>query len=239
MKHCLLAVTAALIVILVLVTSGTAQNAEPRVINPNSVAFGATYSEWSARWWQWALSIPVTNHPLFDNGDCSVGQTGPVWFLGGKFCATDATNCGTNNVVRSCQVPAGKALYVAVLNAENSALEWNDPKAQIAALRAASAATMDSAANFSFQVDGAAIPHLQNRFRIQSTTFGFTIPDDNLFTAIGEGTFAGGSYFPAADDAVYVMLAPPPPGHHTIQFHSSLPALDFVLDITYHLNVVK
>jgi hypothetical protein len=216
-----------------------AQSSGAKVITPDSVAYGRTYSELSAEWWQWALSVPVASHPLFDNADCSVGQSGPVWFLGGKFCATDATNCGTNNVVRSCTVPAGKALYVAVLNAENSALELNNPKAQIADLRAGNASAMDGAANFYFQIDGAAIPHLKDKFRVQSTAFGFTIPDDNLFTAIGEGNFAGGAYYPAADDAVYVMLAPLPAGPHKIHFHAALPLYNFTLDVTYNLTVTK
>jgi len=57
----------------------------PKVIDRDSVAYGRTYGDWMAAWDQWALSIPVANHPLFDNGDCSVGQSGPVWFLGGNF----------------------------------------------------------------------------------------------------------------------------------------------------------
>jgi hypothetical protein len=219
------------------VPSVMAQSAGPKVIPPNSVTFGRTYSEWSAGWWQWALSIPSANHPLFDKGDCSVGQSGPVWFLGGKFCANNDPNCGTNNVVRSCNVPAGKALYIAVLNAENSALELKDPKAQIADIRAGNAAAMDGASNFSFEIDGAAIPHLKDRFRVQSTATVFTIPDDNLFTAIGEGNFTGGAYFPVMDDGVYVMLSPLPAGPHQIHFHAGFPAFAFTLDITYNIDV--
>ena len=221
------------------VPSAMAQSAGPKVIAPNSVTFGRTYSEWSAAWQQWALSIPVANHPLFDNGDCSVGQSGPVWFLGGKFCANNTPNCGTNNVVRSCSVPTGKALYIPVLNAEWSVLELNDPKVQIADLRSFAASNMDAAANLSFEIDGAAIPHLQDRFRVQSTAFVFTIPDDNLFTAVGEGFFTGGSYFPGVDDGVYVMLSPLPAGPHQIHFHGSFPLYNFTLDVTYHLMVAK
>jgi hypothetical protein len=221
------------------VPSVNAQGIWPKVIPPDWVAYGRTYSEWSVAWEQWADSIPVANHPLFDNGDCSVGQSGPVWFLGGKFCASGATNCGTSNVVRSCNVPAGKALYVAVLNAENSALELNDPKVQIQDLRSMNAAAMDGAANLSLAIDGVPIPHLQDRFRVQSTVFGFTIPDDNLFTAIGEGNFAGGAYFPAADDGVYAMIAPLPAGPHKIHFHGAFPVYNFTLDITYKVLVAK
>ena len=52
----------------------------PRVYPPGSRPFGLSYGEWSARWWQWAYSMPVTGHPLFDEtgADCAAGQSGPV-----------------------------------------------------------------------------------------------------------------------------------------------------------------
>ncbi len=209
------------------------------VIPPQSVAYGRTYSEWSAAWQQWAMSVPVVHHPLFDNGDCSVGQSGPVWFLGGKFCAIGNTNCGTSNVVRNCAVPAGTALHVAVVNGEWSVLEMNDPKAQIADLRSYAAAYIDGATNVSLELDGAKIPHLKSTFRVQSTVFSFTIPDDNLLNAVGEGPYPGGAYFPGLDDGVYVMLAPLRSGPHKIHLHAYVPAYTFTLDITYNLTVGK
>src|SRR5688572_21522526 len=35
-----------------------------------------TFEEWSARWWQWALSIPVDKNPTLDQtgANCDVGQ---------------------------------------------------------------------------------------------------------------------------------------------------------------------
>ena len=209
------------------------------VVNPSSVAYGRTYSEWSAAWQQWALSIPVAHHPLFDNDDCSVGQSGPVWFLGGKFCAIDNHNCGTSNVVRSCTVPAGTALHVAVVNAEWSVLEMNDPKVQIADLRSLAAGWIDASTNVWLTLDGVKVPHLKSNFRVQSPAFPFTIPDDNLFNAVGEGPYTGGAYFPGVDDGVYVMLSPLRPGPHQVHFHTYVPSYNFTLDITYNLTVTK
>src|SRR3989442_8315950 len=66
-----------------------AQNPNPGVIPPNAKAFGMTYGEWSAKWWQWAFSLPVDQNPFFDEGGtCSNGangqpEPGPVWFLTG------------------------------------------------------------------------------------------------------------------------------------------------------------
>src|SRR5262250_1729493 len=36
------------------------------VAPPNAHAFGKTYAEWSAGWWEWALSLPASGHLLFD-----------------------------------------------------------------------------------------------------------------------------------------------------------------------------
>ena len=60
----------------------------PQVLPPQSCAFGKSYAEWSVKQSQWALKLPATHHPLFDNAPVSTGQSGPVWFLGGRFCAT-------------------------------------------------------------------------------------------------------------------------------------------------------
>lgn len=206
------------------------------IIPRDSVAYGRTYSEWSAAWEQWADSIATKSHPLFDNGDCSTAQSGPVWFLGGKFCANNDPTCGTSNVVRTCKMSYGKALYVAVLNSEDSTLE-DSANPQIADLRAFTAAQMDGAANLEMDVDGEAVQDIRNNFRVQSPAFGFTLPADNFFTAVGEGPFNAGTYFPGVDDGYYVMLAPLPVGHHEIHFHGANPQWNFVLDITYHVYV--
>src|ERR1043166_7033158 len=55
----------------------------PAVAPPPSHFHGLTYSDWSAKWFQWAYSLPFTQHPLFDTADSSAGQTGDVWFIDG------------------------------------------------------------------------------------------------------------------------------------------------------------
>ena len=216
-----------------------------KIFDRDSVVYGSTYSDWNAAWWQWADSIPTAKHPLFDNGDCSVGQSGPVWFLGRKFVAVGGT--GTyDNVARDCNVPAGKALYVAIYNAEDSLLEESTPGSQtpgpspltqIGELRAVTAYEMDGVTDLAMQVDGKDIPHIKERFRVQSPAFGFTFPADNFFTAVGEGPFQAGTYFPAADDGYYVMVSPLPIGHHTVHFHGAAGPGQGVLDVTYHIYV--
>src|SRR5438067_362973 len=80
------------------------------VVPPDQTVAGETYGEWSAEWWQWAFSLPVDQHPLFDTADCSEGQSGPVWFLGGTFVATDlGSGVFLGQADRTCTIPANKA----------------------------------------------------------------------------------------------------------------------------------
>ncbi len=248
MKHLYLIVIVAVVLGMALavltVPSVMARDGDgPKVIDRDSVAYGRTYSEWSAAWEQWSYSIPVAEHPLFDNGDCSVAQSGPVWFLGGKFCANGAS-CSYTGVVRTCNLPSGKALYFPIFNGEDSALEesvaenpGNETYQQIATMRSYEDVGM-SPSKVSLRVDGAPIPHLQDGFRVQSTAFGFTLPTDNLLKAVyGNPNFVAGTYFPAVDDGWYVMLSPLNAGSHVLHFRGVNGT--FTLDVTYNLNVAK
>ena len=83
-------------------------------LGPSSVATAeelnfqtyGTYADFSARWWQWAFSLPAENHPI-SGGDCEQGQVDDVWFLAGTF---------SSPAVRDCTVPAGKRLFFPVIN---------------------------------------------------------------------------------------------------------------------------
>src|SRR5690242_17902424 len=101
------------------VTCGVSKASAQSVIPVTHVYAGRTYSDWSAAWWQWALSIPVHDpanpsqilNPLFDDtgAECGVQQSGPVFFLGGKFCQSNpppgSPPCSFT-VTRNCSVPA-------------------------------------------------------------------------------------------------------------------------------------
>jgi hypothetical protein len=71
-----------------------------QVFSTDSKPYGLTYGEWTAKWWQWAYSIPKNvNHSYDDSGRCcSEGQSGPVWFL---------TSSYIHKVDRYCNIPAG------------------------------------------------------------------------------------------------------------------------------------
>lgn len=67
-----------------------------------ALLLGKSYGNWSAAWWQWQ----ETNYPDLNFGtgivDCTIGQKGPVWFLGGTAGTTES---------RECNVKANKRLF--------------------------------------------------------------------------------------------------------------------------------
>lgn len=202
----------------------------PRVVPPDHRAFGKTYGQWSAEWWKWAFSLPVPNHPLFDatGAQCAQGQSGPVWFLGGSFT--------TGSAVRTeCEVPAGKAIFFPILNAECSNVE-GDGTTQ-AELLACAKELVDPATNLAVEIDGHSIENL-DAFRVQSPAFHFTLPENNFLGApAGSCIPSGGSCVDnlAVSDGFYLLLRPLSVGAHTIHFHASVPG--FTLDIVYELTV--
>jgi hypothetical protein len=44
----------------------SATNKNPKVLPPNSHAFGATYAAWNSRWWQWAASTPTPENSVVE-----------------------------------------------------------------------------------------------------------------------------------------------------------------------------
>src|SRR5215218_10121357 len=91
----------------------TSNTSNPAIFPPDSQPYGLTDGEWTAKWWQWAYSIPTENNPMLDETgeDCAQAQnqTGPFWFLAGT---------GAGSVERTCTIPAGKAILLPIINVE-------------------------------------------------------------------------------------------------------------------------
>jgi hypothetical protein len=207
--------------------------ARGKVIPRDANTYGNSSGEWSARWWQWALSIPAATNPVLDDtgAHCAEGQSGPVWFLasafGGRFTAE-----------RTCTVPPGKALFFPINQATFGAavLDCEPTKpgvpCDITVLRAAAAAAMDPV-TLAASIDGVPVRHLRDS-RVQSPVFSVTLPEGNVVDV------PSGTYAPMVSDGYWLMLAPLSAGRHTIHFQSSIPSGPFAgnnTEITYHLTV--
>jgi hypothetical protein len=205
-----------------------AAGANPGVLPPQSRSHGATYGEWSARWWQWAYSLPADQNPFFDETGCANGangQSGSVWFLTGVLNTSGVAE-------RTCTVPTGKALFFPLINVECSTVEappfYGADEEELRAC-AQSFAIADVFAT----IDGTAVQNLgdPSPYSVESPLFTFTLPENNVLgLPAGEAQSVSSGY--------YLMLAPLSAGEHTVHFGGRYPDFDFALDITYHLNVM-
>src|SRR5512142_1620307 len=100
-----------LAVTLPLLTLPVFASASSKVIPPQAKPYGLTYGQWSAKWWQWSLSLPVAGHPLSgtEPGNCLAGQVRPVYFVGGVIS-------GSATQTRTCTIAPGTAIYFPVAN---------------------------------------------------------------------------------------------------------------------------
>jgi hypothetical protein len=223
--------------------NATGASPNPNVFPRHSDPLGTSYNDWAALWNQWAFSLPAEAHPLFDTADCSAGQSGPVWFLGGKFCQATNSGCTAGTAVRTCAVPAGKALFFPVVSV---ACNTEEAKQGFCPPATLNLAEMQTWANSIFELtqgiqgtlDGDPLgTNLKRNFRVQGPALPILIPSfpagqHNLLQAVGETSIGPGSYL-LTDAGVYVMLRPLPPGQHTLNFKETA----FGLNVTYTIDV--
>jgi hypothetical protein len=199
----------------------TTASAAPPVVQLQT--FGSSYGELSARWWQWAFSIPASINPQLDTtgANCGQGQVDDVWFLAANFGGTS---------VRSCTIPAGKPIFFPVIN---SATFKPFGFETLLDLRRQNADFIDAVSELSCTIDGSAVPNLA-KFRVRSPSFTVIAPPKGL---VAPGQLS----LPANTDSIvsdgyWLLLSPLALGQHEIKFHASTTG-GFQLDVTYTLTI--
>jgi hypothetical protein len=188
--------------------------ANPDVADIDSKPLGSSYSQWAARYWQWALSQKADVNPLVDNtgAHCGQGQTGNMFFLAGEL--------GGGSVHRTCTVPFGKSIFVPVLGL--FAIDTLDKPQPAAALRQLLADELDGAKVFA-TIDGLDVV-MPEHYRERSPLFGAALPAPAASNVLGidatecrqrpHGQFLCG---PIVDDSYALILKPLAPGVHSIR----------------------
>ncbi|MGH7200678.1 MAG: hypothetical protein ACREJB_08750 [Planctomycetaceae bacterium] len=206
-------------------------NPNPGVLPPQSHAFGQSYGEWGADWWNWAFSSPIEVNPLTDTtGEfCDTNQPdGPVFFLAGFL---DLTGTG-GPVMRDCTVPSGKALFFPIVN---SVFAGEFPTEE--ETRAAANAAIDAVIELEAGIDGEPLRDLW-RYRAESPNFVLELPEGAILDQL---LGLSGDQSPSVTDGYWLMLAPLPPGEHTIHFRGLVMNPDgseFEVEVFYFLTVV-
>ena len=231
----------------------------PGVIPPWAHAYGRTYSQWSAAQWQWTLEQPnVPSSPVVDPNpgtvshpeavDCTLGQSGKVWFLSGITFLQPYTAA-----YRTCSVPAGVALFFPVIDSWNDNLNCpGQPPGTLTGdqLRQNVQQQTDSIVpgSMNVTVDGRAVQGLvdsSTAYRAAADGFSYTLPANNALSQFCPGNpFTAGTTPPfppgAYADGVYIMLAPLSAGVHHISFAAQAeggPLGNVTQNVTYTITV--
>lgn len=187
------------------------------VVRPDQALFGKTYSALVSEWTNWFVKEPIATNPAFDPDGrfCDRNQDGKVWFLASTFGGV---------VDRTCEIPAGKAIFVSVGGAFVSfGPEFpsaDDPCAQMATeverVRCDVNNDVPLAPEISLQatLDGVPVEDLF-AYRAQSAPGGYTlnVPNSSFVTDLG---LPAGDRFPTVADGYFLLLKPLNPGTHTL-----------------------
>ena len=182
---------------------------EGDLFTADSTVYGLTYGEWTARWWQWAYSIPRDIHPAYDdNGKyCAEGNSGPVWFLAGTY---------ERPAERYCTIPDGKAILLPILNSECSYAEFPSLNNE-EQLRKCAKQMQDSVVHLEASIDGVPVSGLE-QYRTQSPLFNLTLGQNNILELPANTTTQ------AVADGNWLFLKPLSTGEHVIYFKGGLVA---------------
>jgi hypothetical protein len=216
-------------------------NSHPGIAPVNSRPHGATYGEWNARWWQWALSLPTTGHPLYDTAPYDTGQEGAkVIFLGASFAPTVGPGgVSTAFADRSITIRPGTFLFVPIANTECSDLEGNGSTYdQLAACASGIQGAIDPT-SLSFTIDGREVQDLVDYYSIAPELNQYQLPaTDNVLNNIEPLPDLNGQTGNFVAAGYSLMLTPLPVGEHTIHFTAAFqPPYVFFIDVTYHITV--
>lgn len=180
------------------------------LISPDELIAGATQTEWSVRWWQWAFSFDRARSPIADRtGEmCASRQSGDVWYLAGTY--------GTRRTERTCTIPAGKTLVFPLINYVTFRGEGTNESCMSLAARAAALTAKPSV--LVLEVDGKRYSGL-DAHRLASPCLGL-VP---------------GQPQDAVSNGYFVALRPLSKGRHVLNFGGVLPGM--AQAVTYTLDV--
>jgi hypothetical protein len=204
-----------------------ANNPAVTIYQQGLTVHGKTVYEWTSYWWKYVLSFPADTNPLADptGSNCTVGQSGPVFFLAGT--------SGGSIVRNDCVVPSGKAILFPVVNVIAAVPEDGTTFDEIKSL---ATNYMSHTVTVDASIDGVKVDNLMANYRFPSPSFSFNGANPGIFDPYYEG-----QHKIAFSDGWWVMLAPLQPGAHRIYFKGHLVDPDyranFTTEVTYNLIV--
>ena len=213
------------------VTLPVAGSASVNIFPPGSKPYGLAYPEHIENFWKWTLGIPAKDNPINDpTGEkCATGQlnnNSSVFYL-------TFNNGGVSE--RTCEVPAGKGLFIPVMQVELS--DKDTPGATIEELKLSAKTDQDSVNSLYLKI-GDKEYNFDDLRKYRTDTDGFDVnyADNGIFGIVEGGPTK------AVADGYYIMTDPLQQGNYTVHYKSSLSCLDpgcaepnFAQDIKYNI----
>ena len=213
------------------VAEASSQEHNPRIAPIQSHQGGKSYSQWAANWWQWALETPASTNPLLNKGECSVGQKGRVWFIGGTF--------NGEAVVRNCTVPAGTSLFLPLINTFYGAFLTDPPEQRTEKFlrEQVDYIKKENLTLLKVEIDGVSVKNPSQYFE-KSPLFNVQLPKDNIY-GVDESVIPQLRLAPSVDQGYYLFLEPLKPGKHTIKWQAKIssPTGNSEQNVTYNIVV--
>jgi hypothetical protein len=196
-----------------------------------SKPYGLTFAEHQKNFWKWILEIPANESPVNDRtGEkCANGQSNSnssVFYL-------SFNNGGIAE--RTCKVPAGKGLFIPIMQVEYS--EKEVPNASVEDLRRTVTKDQDSVNSLYLKIGDKEYKYDDLiKFRTQTDVFEVVFPNKGIFGVIEGGVSK------VIGDGFYIITEPLTQGNYSVHFKSSLICLDpdcaepnFAQDIKYNI----
>jgi hypothetical protein len=210
------------------VAAPSSQDNNPGIAPIQSHPDGKTYGQWAAAWWQWAAQTPASINPVLDQGDCSVGQKGHVWFLAG----TISGEAG-KVIVRNCTVPTGTKLFFPIIDAFYGAFVTDPPETLTEDYLRAQVTYIEAPTLLEAKIDGVPVKN-PSQYLEKSPLFDVQLPPDNIY-GVDEKVVPQLLLSPSVDEGYYLFLQPLPPGKHTITWKAKVGTIE--QNITYNIDV--
>jgi len=207
------------------------------VVAPSDPIAGNSQADLSWRWWQWAIDTRTADDPVSDptGSQGFRGDQGDYFFLAGSYSGDPVT--------RSLTIPAGRTLFLPLVNAFIDNLSpFGEPPTDYTSdeLRDFITPFIDTVTGLYLTIDGVSITGLDAHR--QQSPFSYTVTDpDNFLTRIGYDPTNGSGVYPATvslafADGYYVGIQPLSPGRHTLRFGGQADGV--TQNIEYTLDVV-
>jgi hypothetical protein len=198
--------------------TGPGDTSDWRPFPPSEMYEGRRLTEWATEWVRWHYAqtdCSVDTAFDADGSFCDYYQKpeSPVFFLDSGMPVTTRTEC---------VIPAGKAIVLPLADdiIDNAGVaveeQWTEQE-----MTELITSEMESMRDFMLTVDGVAIDNL-SEWSVETTQFDYELPPEPNWYSCNGMPGVTGKVMPAFFNGYFVVLPPPSPGTHTLEYASTL-----------------